>query len=73
MSIFSHVLIVTSGTLLVPYGFTVLNGCLVTAASAVRALCAALLTVELSCPIIYFSFENLFLSFLVEVILAFLC
>lgn len=32
MSIFSHALIVMSGTSLVPYGFTVLNGCLVIAA-----------------------------------------
>lgn len=43
MSIFSHVLIVTSGALPVPYGLTVRNGCLVIAASAVVALCTALL------------------------------
>lgn len=61
MSIFSHVLIVMSGTLLVPYGFTVLNGCLVIAASAVTALCTALLTVKLSCSILYF-FLSLSLS-----------
>lgn len=54
MSIFSHVLIVMSGTLLVPYSFTVLNGCLVIAASAVMALCTALLTVKLSCSILQF-------------------
>lgn len=43
MSIFSHVLIVTSGALPVPYGLTVRNGCLVIAASAVVAPCTALL------------------------------
>lgn len=53
MSIFSHVLIVMSGTSLVPYSFTVLNGCLVIAASAVMSPCTALLNVELSCPILY--------------------
>lgn len=47
MSIFSHVLIVMSGTSLVPYGFTVLNGCSVTAASVVMSPCTALLNVEL--------------------------
>lgn len=54
MSIFSHVLIVMSGTSLVPYGFAVLNGCLVIAASAVTSPRTALLNVELSCPILYF-------------------
>lgn len=43
MSIFSHVLIVMSGTSLVPYGFTVLNGCLVIAVSVVMSPCTALL------------------------------
>lgn len=62
MSVFSHVLIVMSGTLLVPYGSTVLNGWLVIAASAVMVLCTALPTVKLSCSILYFFFETLFLS-----------
>lgn len=56
MSVFSYVLIVMSGTLLVPYGSTVLNGWLVIAASAVTVLCTALLTVKLSCSILYFLF-----------------
>lgn len=54
MSIFSHVLIVMSGTSLVPYGFTVLNGCLVVAASVVMSPCTTLLNVELSYPILFF-------------------
>lgn len=54
MSVFSHVLIVMSGTSLVPYSFTVLNGCLVIAASVVMSPCIALLNVELSCPILHF-------------------
>lgn len=54
MSIFSHVLIVMSGTSLVPYGFAVLNSCLVIAASAVISPCTALLNVDLSCSILYF-------------------
>lgn len=51
---FLVVLIVMSGTSLVPYGFTVLNGCLVIAASVVMSPCITLLNVELSCPILYF-------------------
>lgn len=43
-----------SGTSLVPYSFTVLNGCLVIAASVVMPPWTALLNVELSCPILYF-------------------
>jgi len=64
MSIFNHVLIVMSGTLLVPYGFTVLNGCSVIAASAGMALRTALLTVKLRCSFfIFFIFKvSLFLS-----------
>lgn len=42
MSIFSHVLIVTSGALPVPYGLTVRNGCLVIAASAVHSFASFL-------------------------------
>lgn len=71
MSIFSHVTIVTSGALLVPYGLTVWNGCSVIAASAVVALCTALLTGELGCFIFTLFFLESF-SILVEVILAFL-
>lgn len=56
--IFSHLLIVTSRTSLVPYGFTVLNGCLVIGASIVMSPCIALLNVELSC-----SFYTFFESF----------
>lgn len=51
---FLVVLIVMGGTLLVPYGFTVLDSCLVIAASAVTALCTALLTVKLCCSVLYF-------------------
>lgn len=54
MSVFSHVLIVTSETSLVPYGFTVFNDCLVIAASVVTSPCTALLKVEPSFPILYF-------------------
>lgn len=70
MSIFSHVLIVMSGTSLVPYGFTVLNSCLMIAASVVLSPCTALFNVEPSCPILYF-FLSLFLW--VEVIVASFC
>lgn len=54
MSIFSHVLIVMSGISLVPYGFAVLNSCLVITASAVISPCTALLNVDLSCSILCF-------------------
>lgn len=70
MSIFSHVLIVMSGISLVPYGFAVLNSCLVIAASAVISPCTALLNVDLSCSILYFFLS---LSLWVEVIVASFC
>lgn len=47
---FLVVLIVRSGTSLVPYSFAVLNGCLMIAASVVMSPCTALLNVEPSSP-----------------------